>query len=94
MGTLPHLWRENPHENQTGHRGEKPHCVLPEVQEGKRGGYCKWKSKGEIRCIQTSWMHTVNSETKRIGITLKIYIKMLFPRLEYQYGKSSGLLKI
>lgn len=32
MGTLPHLRRKNPNENQTGHRGEKPHCVLPEVQ--------------------------------------------------------------
>lgn len=32
MGTLPHLRRKNPHENQTGHGGEKPHCVLPEVQ--------------------------------------------------------------
>ena len=39
MGTLPHLRRKNPDENQTGHRGEKPHCVLPEVQEGKCGKY-------------------------------------------------------
>lgn len=39
MGTLPHLRRQNPNENQTGHGGEKHHCVLPEVQEGERGGY-------------------------------------------------------
>lgn len=39
MGALPHLRRENPHENQTRHRGEKPHCVLPEVQEGNSYGY-------------------------------------------------------
>lgn len=39
VGTLPHLRRENPHKNQTGHGGEKPYCVLPEVQEGISGGY-------------------------------------------------------
>lgn len=39
MGTLPHLRRQNPHENQTGHGGEKSHCVLPEVQERNGYGY-------------------------------------------------------
>ena len=39
MGTLPHLRRKNQDENQTGHRGEKPHCVLPEVQKGNSYGY-------------------------------------------------------
>lgn len=28
MGTLLHLWRKNPDENQTGHGGEKSHLKL------------------------------------------------------------------
>lgn len=40
--------RKKPDENQTGHGGEKPHCVLPEVQEGSGGRYFRLESKGEI----------------------------------------------
>lgn len=33
MGTLPHLRRENPDENQTGHKGEKPTNFVSVVKE-------------------------------------------------------------
>lgn len=51
MGTLPHMRRKNPNENQTGHRGEKPHCVLPEVQEGNGYVYNEWESEGARKCV-------------------------------------------
>ncbi len=37
MGILPHMRRKDTDKNQAGHGGEKPYCILPEVQEGKRG---------------------------------------------------------
>ena len=49
--TLPHLRRENKTENERRYSGEKPHCVLPEVQEGKRGRYKRYggKSVSELK---------------------------------------------
>ena len=40
MGSLPHLWKQDPNQSMRGYSGAKFTTVLPQMQNSSPGRYC------------------------------------------------------